>query len=320
MSLVRILSKLRRAGVLGFAVVLLAAPVATNAAVFVSVNFAPPPIPVYVQPVAPAPDFIWIPGYWAYGPYGYYWVPGTWVLAPYVGALWTPGYWGWGGAAYIWHAGYWGPRVGYYGGINYGFGYFGVGYYGGYWNAGHFFYNTSVTHVDVTRVHNTYNRTVVQNDVRVSYNGGAGGVRHSATDEERLAERDTHRAALPMQVQHERFASTQRDQRAAINNGAPALASTQRVQTYNRSMQTDARPGRGGPQPAHVDTFHADRGNAPTGHGQARAYDAPHAGGPPQQVAGPQGAPGGGGQHGHQGSQGGGKHHEGEQREGHPGR
>src|SRR5215472_1665824 len=101
---------------------------------FVSVNFAPPPIPVYAQPICPGPGFVWVPGYWAFGPDGYYWVPGYWVLPPFIGALWTPGYWGWGNGLYVWHAGYWGLHVGFYGGINYGFGYFGVGYQGGYWN------------------------------------------------------------------------------------------------------------------------------------------------------------------------------------------
>ena len=76
---------------------------------------------------------MWTPGYWAYGDDGYYWVPGTWVPAPYVGALWTPGYWGWGGGLYVWHPGYWGPHVGYYGGVNYGFGYMGIGFVGGMW-------------------------------------------------------------------------------------------------------------------------------------------------------------------------------------------
>ena len=54
----------------------------------------PPELPVYEQPVAPGPNYIWTPGYWDYAPIGYYWVPGVWVAAPYPGALWTPCYWG----------------------------------------------------------------------------------------------------------------------------------------------------------------------------------------------------------------------------------
>ena len=52
---------------------------------------------------------------------------------PRAGVLWTPGYWGFAGGVYAWHAGYWGPHVGFYGGINYGFGYGGVGFVGGEW-------------------------------------------------------------------------------------------------------------------------------------------------------------------------------------------
>src|SRR5215472_3847994 len=116
-------------------------------AVGVSVRIGPPALPVYVQPVCPGPGYIWTPGYWAYGPDGYYWVPGTWVQPPVVGVLWTPGYWGWSNGYYLWHEGYWGPHVGFYGGINYGFGYTGVGFRGGYWNNGAFFYNRSVNRV-----------------------------------------------------------------------------------------------------------------------------------------------------------------------------
>jgi hypothetical protein len=97
---------------------------------------------VYVQPPAPAEGYIWVPGYWAWDPdfADYYWVPGTWVLAPRVGYLWTPGYWAWNGAGFVFYEGYWGPVVGFYGGINYGFGYFGTGYVGGRWDHDRFYY------------------------------------------------------------------------------------------------------------------------------------------------------------------------------------
>jgi len=126
---------------------LLINPAAASARVFVSVGFAPPAIPVYAQPVAPAYGYIWTPGYWAYGPDGYTWVDGAWVEPPYEGALWTPGYWDYAGGVYVWSPGYWGRHVGYYGGVNYGFGYFGVGFWGGYWNGGHFFYNREYNHL-----------------------------------------------------------------------------------------------------------------------------------------------------------------------------
>ena len=74
----------------------------------ISVNFGPPALPVYDQPICPADGYLWTPGYWAYDDDdGYYWVPGTWVEAPQVGFLWTPAYWGWGGNAFLFHEGYW---------------------------------------------------------------------------------------------------------------------------------------------------------------------------------------------------------------------
>ena len=117
----------------------------------------PPPLPDYDQPPAPADGYIWTPGYWAWGPGGYYWVPGAWVEPPYTAALWTPGYWGFYGGRYLFYPGHWGLHIGFYGGINYGFGYIGFGYEGGYWNGGHFFYNRAYNHINVRTVHNMYN-------------------------------------------------------------------------------------------------------------------------------------------------------------------
>ena len=42
-----------------------------------------------------------------------------------------------------------GPHVGFYGGIAYGFGYFGFDFVGGRWDGDRFFYNRSVTNIDV---------------------------------------------------------------------------------------------------------------------------------------------------------------------------
>ena len=160
---------------------IMAIPAASFAGVFVSVTVAPPPLPVYVQPPCPQPGYMWTPGYWAWGNDGYYWVPGTWVPAPAVGLLWTPGYWGWSGGYYRWNVGYWGPHIGFYGGVNYGFGYAGVGFVGGEWRGRGFFYNSAVMNVGGAHITNVYvNKTVIVNNRtvnRVSYNGGAGGTR-----------------------------------------------------------------------------------------------------------------------------------------------
>jgi hypothetical protein len=106
-------------------------PTACFGQVSITVAIAPPALPVYEQPLCPQDGLMWTPGYWAYGDDGYYWVPGAWVPAPFEGALWTPPYWGWSGGQYGFYPGYWGTQVGYYGGVNYGFGYMGVGFVGG---------------------------------------------------------------------------------------------------------------------------------------------------------------------------------------------
>lgn len=179
------------------ALVLCAIPMAafSQIAIGVSVRLAPPPLLVYVQPPCPTPGYLWTPGYWAYGPNGYYWVQGVWVAPPRVGLLWTPGYWGFVNGAYLWHAGYWGPHVGFYGGVHYGFGYGGVGFVGGRWMGGAFHYNTAVMRVNTTVIHNTYvdrtviNRTVVNN--HSSFNG-PGGWNARPTREEQAAMHEQH--------------------------------------------------------------------------------------------------------------------------------
>ena len=214
------------------AFVLLAIPAASHAQVRigVSVRIGPPALPVYEQPLCPGPGYIWTPGYWAYGDDGYYWVPGTWVMAPEPGLLWTPGYWGWGDGVYVWHRGYWGRHVGFYGGINYGFGYPGVGFFGGEWRGREFFYNRSVNRVDVHIIRNVYDRRVDdrfdRDRDRVSFNGGRGGVDARPNREEEFADHDRHFDATRDQVEHRDEASHNRAQFATFNHGRPDVAAT----------------------------------------------------------------------------------------------
>ncbi len=214
------------------ALLLLAFPARSLAqiSVGISVRVGPPALPVYEQPVCPDPGYIWVPGYWAYSDDGYYWVPGTWVLPPQPGLLWTPGYWGWGNDAYAWHAGYWGPQVGFYGGINYGYGYFGAGYVGGRWDHDRFVYNTAVTRVNTTVIHNTYvdRRVIVNNrtENRVSYNGGRGGISARPNSAQLAAERERHVQRTSLQTQQEQAASRNTALRASENHGRPPIAAT----------------------------------------------------------------------------------------------
>jgi len=219
-----------------FALVVLCVSTASSAQIGVAITFGPPALPVYEQPLCPGDGYIWTPGYWAYD-YDvddYYWVPGTWVLAPEVGFLWTPGYWGWSGDRFLFHEGYWGPHVGFYGGINYGFGYFGEGYEGGRWDGRHFFYNRSVNNVNITNIHNVYNTSVRETMVnRISYNGGNGGINIRPRPEEETAEHERHIAPVAAQTQHMQGARNNPQQRASVNMGRPGVAATARPGEFN---------------------------------------------------------------------------------------
>lgn len=238
-------------------------PATSHAGVFISVGFAPPPLLVYSQPVCPEPGLMWTPGYWAYGPDGYYWVPGAWVPAPYEGALWTPGYWGWGSGLYVWHPGYWGAHVGYYGGVNYGFGYMGIGFVGGEWRGGVFAYNSAVMHVGFgggwgNRVY--VDRTIVErntiiNDRHVAFSGGPGGINHPPTPQERSYMNERHMGPTPAQTQHMQAAAGNRNAYFNNNHGHPSQVVANRPLSEGNHANPAARNGfeqnRGGQNPMY---------------------------------------------------------------------
>ena len=208
---------------------------------------SPPPLPDYQQPPAPGDDYLWTPGYWNYASAGYYWVPGVWVQAPYQGALWTPGYWGVVHGRYGFFHGYWGPHIGFYGGVNYGSGYAGTGYQGGYWKTGHFFYNRSVNNINVAVVHNVYDYRVVNNNtnVRVSFNGGSGGLQVRARPAELVAAfREPHAPPMRAQVDIEHAASTNKAQFISENHGRPASAVIEKPLVADRDVHPVPPPAR----------------------------------------------------------------------------
>ncbi|HKV25648.1 MAG TPA: hypothetical protein VJN93_13730 [Candidatus Acidoferrum sp.] len=243
------LSSIRLFGlVMAAGLLLLLAPSRAAAHVSVFVSFGPPVLPIYAQPVCPGEGYLWTPGYWAWDEDfdDYYWVPGTWVLPPEPGLLWTPGYWGWGPSGYFFTTGYWGPAVGFYGGIDYGFGYFGHGYDGGRWDHDHFYYNREVSNVNVSIVHNYYNAPAIHETAhvsRVSYNGGNGGVVARPTTEERGAANQRHIGLVAAQTRQINNARGNRELRASFNHGAPAIAATQRPGEFRGSGVMRARAG-----------------------------------------------------------------------------
>lgn len=250
------------------ALMLLSIPALSFGGVAISVSIGPPPIPVYTQPLCPGPGYMWTPGYWAWGDDGYYWVPGTWVVAPEAGLLWTPGYWGWGGGAYLWHVGYWGPHVGWYGGINYGFGYVGHGYEGGEWRGRNFYYNRSVNNVNVTNVTNVYNKTViVNNNNRVSYNGGRGGLHAEPNARERQWDHERHIEPTRAQSAHFQQASRNPQLLARNNGGRPAVAATSRPGEFSGRGIVGARSAGG---PVNREALNANPKNTPAPRNEAR--------------------------------------------------
>ena len=240
------------------AVLLMSLPAPSSAQIMVGLTIGqpPPPLPVYNSiPVAPAPNYIWQPGYWAWGAAGYYWVPGTWTMAPQTGLYWTPGYWGYNNGYYGWNNGYWAPQVGFYGGINYGFGYPGTGFYGGQWGNNGFAYNTAVWPVggNVTNVY--VNRTVINKTVinRTSYNGGRGGVQMHPDAQQLQVAHMRHVQMTPDQVAHARAAERDRDAYASVNKGHPQMVTAQ-------------KPLDASYHPQHPQSMSSEHHNAPAQH------------------------------------------------------
>ncbi len=240
----------------------LGAPATTGGAdVAVYADEVPPPLPDYDQPPIPAEGDMWTPGYWAWNGYEYFWVPGTWVEPPQPGYLWTPGYWAFVGGVYAFHRGYWGEHVGFYGGVNYGFGYGGAGYEGGHWDNGRFFYNRSVTNIGQINVTNVYNQpvTVVERTNRASFNGGPNGVDAKPTAAELEAAKEKHVAPTADQLHNARVAGRTDSAFVSANKGKPSIAATVKPGEFKGAAVVHAKAAGGPLQPTGAAT------GAPTG-------------------------------------------------------
>lgn len=197
----------------------------------ISITTAPPMLPDYSQPPCPDQGYLWEPGYWAWGPYGYYWVPGVWVMPPQPGLFWTPGYWAFENGAYMWNEGYWGPEVGFYGGVDYGFGYPGEGFYGGMWRGNDFRYNVSVWHVG-GGFRNTYRAPETWRSPwhsRASFNGGHGGIPARPSPQDQRAMHQPHFQPTPRQVQYRQAIARDPRYQFKTNHGRPPRPAMTRV-------------------------------------------------------------------------------------------
>ena len=250
-----------------FAAIVLVMSSASFGQVRIGVTFGPPALPVYEQPLCPGDGYIWTPGYWDWSDDDddYFWVPGTWVLAPEVGFLWTPPYWAWAEGGFVFYQGYWGPHIGFYGGINYGFGCFGTAIRRWTVAGRPLFYNRWVTNVNVTNIHNVYNTTVVNNNTtvnRVSYNGGNGGVNARATAEEEAAAHERHVPPAAAQAQQAQAARGNRELHASENHGKPPVAATSKPGEFKGQGAVAAREAGAPWNPPANRGGHAPAGNA----------------------------------------------------------
>ncbi len=207
----------------------------------VSASEPPPDLPDYTQPSAPDDNCLWTPGSWYYNSAksDYYWVPGEWVVPPLADWLWTPPYWEYDGTRYQWNAGYWSTSVGFYGGIDYGFGYTGSGY------------------------ERSKRNTTSAN--RVSYNGGPRGVQKTRAPLELAAERD-RRPALSVQMKWARDARGNREQYSRVNNGRPRTVAVAKLPSPH---QLTDHPG--GAEKAEADKTKADAEKAKADRAEADA-------------------------------------------------
>ncbi len=149
--------------------------------------------------------------------------------------------------------------MGFYGGVNYGYGYNGLGYEGGRWDNGRFFYNSAVNNFGAVRVANVYSQpvTVPPGVGRKSFNGGPGGILLKPTPEQERLATEEHVRATPLQVTQARTASMNPEQFQSTNKGKPPIAATPRPGDFKGpgvvpakaagTAETVAAPGQSAP-------------------------------------------------------------------------
>lgn len=274
------------------------APAKAQVDIVVSAAIAPPSLPVYAQPPIPGLGYVWIPGYWAWDGVEYYWVPGYWALPPTAGLYWTPGYWAWddSNSDYVFYAGYWGPTVGYYGGIDYGYGYAGNGYHGGYWRHNRFYYNRAVNNLDGLRIANVYTQPVPAQPTGVAFHGGHGGTTLAPTPQQLALARAHHAGLTAAQTRHVELARQTPGLRFNQNHGAPPIAATARPGSFHGPHVVAAQGSQGahvGPAAEHVGAAAAAGAAA----GAAGALAVHHAMSPPHARQAPAATAAAGGHH-----------------------
>jgi hypothetical protein len=74
----------------------------------VVVTQPPPPAQSEVIPPAPGPNYVWVPGYWAWdGKHNYVWQSGHYEARPTERARYEPGHWERTRQGWVWEPGRW---------------------------------------------------------------------------------------------------------------------------------------------------------------------------------------------------------------------
>jgi len=123
------------------------------------------------------------------------------------------------------------PTVGYYVGIEYGFGYTGDGYHGGYWRDHQFVYNRVVNDLGNVNVP-TYANQVFAPANHISYNGGRDGTTAQPTPAQLASTRERHISPTPEQIQNQQTASRIPTQMYSENKGAPPITAVARANDF----------------------------------------------------------------------------------------
>src|ERR1700682_151906 len=92
--------------------------------------------------------------------------------------------------------------------------------------------------VNTTIIHNTYNKTVINNTSanRVSYNGGNGGTNARPTAEQQTYASGRHLPQPPAKPRHQQAATSNRSLRASVNHGKPPIAATARPGNFKTGV------------------------------------------------------------------------------------
>jgi hypothetical protein len=168
--------------------------------------------------------------------------------------------------------------VGFYGGINYGFGYGGVGFYGGRWEGGHFLYNSAAWHVG-PGFHGVYeDRSFIRAGEynHASFNG-EGGIHAAPTPGERAAMNERHFGRTPDQISHMQAARVDRGNYAAVNHGTPSHPEGMGVNARQDRQQNRINQGVRSGQLTPGETSHIEH-NETAIHNEARTDRAENGG------------------------------------------